>query len=134
MEHREIYCCGCGQDVKAELTDGGEIYPHRQDLIKLPFWICRSCSNFVGCHHKTKQRTRPLGCIPTKEIRSARGHIHKILDPLWKYGNCNRGYIYSMISKRIGYEYHTAEIRTLEDARIIYAVIKKIRDEINKTT
>ena len=66
----------------ARLTDGKEVYPHRSDLNSLPFWICDRCRNFVGCHHKTKNPTRPLGCIPNKEMKNARKHIHNLLDPI----------------------------------------------------
>ena len=79
-----IYCCGCGCDVQARLTNGKEIYPHRMDLDEVPFWKCDKCGNYVGCHHKTKQRTSPTGCIPTSEIRALRVQIHNIIDPLWK--------------------------------------------------
>lgn len=124
----EIRCCGCRKDrVKARLTDGREVYPHRKDLADLPFWKCDDCRNFVGCHHKTKNRTKPLGCIPTKEIKNARQHIHKILDPMWQGGWRKRSELYARISERFGWKYHTAQIRTVEEAREIY---KFIRDEL----
>ncbi len=121
----EIYCCGCGKDVSVRLTDGKEIYPHRQNLYSLPFWKCDDCNNFVGCHHKTKNRTRPLGCIPTQEIKDARKHIHSILDPIWESGKIGRKELYGMISKHIGREYHTAEIRTIDEARDIYRFVRQ---------
>ncbi len=62
-----IYCCGCNEKIKARLTNGEEIYPHRTDLYLLPFWKCDSCGNFVGCHHKTDNPTKPLGCIPSHQ-------------------------------------------------------------------
>jgi hypothetical protein len=49
----DIFCCECREKVNARLTEGEEIYPHREDLKDLPFWICDKCKNFVGCHHKT---------------------------------------------------------------------------------
>ena len=55
-----LYCCGCDTGTEARLTNGAEIYPHRPDLHELPFWKCDKCGNFVGCHHKTKDRTRPM--------------------------------------------------------------------------
>lgn len=79
-----IFCAGCAAEVDARLTDGGEIYPHRGDLAGLPFWKCDACGNYVGCHHKTKDRTRPLGRIPTVEVRRARRHCHEVFDPLWQ--------------------------------------------------
>ena len=120
-------------EVEAALTDGRYAYPNRPDLSQLPFWRCDVCGNFVGCHHKTKDRTRPLGCIPNPEMKKARMHIHKILDPLWKDKKIKRGAIYSMIAENMGWEeYHTAELRTLEDARAVYRCIKGIERQAQK--
>lgn len=122
---RSIYCCGCQAEVDARLTDGGEVYPHRTDLHGLPFWKCDACGNHVGCHHKTKDRTRPLGNIPTKELKNARQHIHRILDPIWQQGKMPRGKVYATLARELGLkEYHTAEIKTVEEARKVYAVVK----------
>lgn len=126
---RHLHCCGCQQEVKARLTDGKEIYSHRPDLHKLPFWRCDTCGNFVGCHYKTANRTKPLGCIPTPELKNARREIHKILDPLWKKGLVNRSKLYGKLSFELGYEYHTAELRTLEEARKVYRIIKRYSRE-----
>ena len=123
---RPIYCCGCNAFVQARLTDGSEVYPHRPDLASLPFWRCDDCRNYVGCHHKTRNRTRPLGNIPTPELRSARQHIHAILDPMWKRGGMSRGAIYDAISAAIGREYHTGEIRSLDEAREVYRIVKEM--------
>lgn len=129
MITEKIYCCGCKKDVEARLTSGQGVYPNcKEDLqIKLwhlPFWVCPICKNFVGCHHKTKDSTRPLGCIPTQEIKNARQHIHKLIDPLWQNHNepfRARGWIYRWLAAKIGKkEYHTAEIRSVEEAREIY--------------
>lgn len=128
---REIYCCHCSSEVAARLTDGREVYPHRPDLAELPFWKCDGCGNRVGCHHKTKDRTRPLGNIPTKELRNARQHIHRILDPLWQQGKMPRGKLYARLAREIGAdEYHTAEIKTVEEARKVYAVVRAIAKEL----
>ena len=124
---RTIFCCGCKTDVTARLTTGKEIYPHRRDLASLPFWKCDACGNFVGYHHKTSDRTRPLGCIPTPEIKTARSHIHRILDPLWKENRVPRRDLYQRIAASIGVaEYHTAEIRSVEQAREVYRVVTEI--------
>lgn len=124
----KIYCCGCLDKVEAKLVSGREVYPHRVDLYDLPFWLC-GCGLYVGCHHKTKNRTQPLGCIPTPEIKNARQHIHKILDPLWKSGRYKRGQLYKMISDKIERKYHTANIRSIEEAREIYLIIRDIANE-----
>lgn len=123
----QIYCCECKTEVEARLTDGSEIYSYRMDLSDLPFWICDTCKNFVGCHHKTKNRTKPLGNIPTQEIRKARKHIHIILDPLWKSKTITRRDLYRIISSSIGYEYHTAEIKDISEARKIYYLILELK-------
>lgn len=126
MTTQTIYCCGCMNDVEARLTTGAEIYPHRTDLTGLPFWRCDTCKNYVGCHHKTKDRTKPLGNIPTAELRRARGHIHEILDVLWIGDKSKRREIYAKLSAAIGRDYHTAELRTVEEAREIYKLVQKI--------
>lgn len=114
-----IYCCGCSKDVLARLTVGVEIYPHLPNLSTLPFWKCDTCGNYVGCHYKTKDKTKPLGSIPTPEIRQARKIIHQVIDPLWKNNLCKRDEIYNWLTERLGYEYHTAKIKTMPEARIV---------------
>jgi hypothetical protein len=125
----KIYCCTCAKDVGARLTNGGEIYPHRPDLRTLPFWKCDTCKEYVGCHHKTDKPTTPLGNIPNAEIRAARKHIHALLDPMWKGGGQPRGRVYGTLSKRLGYSYHTGEIKTIEEARRIYQEVKTMFQE-----
>jgi hypothetical protein len=117
---REIHCCGCNQAVQARLTNGSEIYPRRADLSSLPFWKCDTCGNFVGCHHKTEDRTRPLGCIPTPELKDARQKIHALIDPLWQGGTITRKALYAQLTKALGRQYHTAELRSLDEARLVY--------------
>ncbi len=124
-EVMRIHCCGCGVAVDARLTSGSEIYPHRPDLRSLPFWRCDACGNFVGCHHKTKDRTRPLGCIPTPELKEARKQLHALIDPIWQSGKMGRRALYAAIGRDLGREYHTAETRTLDEARAAYRAARK---------
>lgn len=128
MTSRSIFCCGCGADVEARLTDGAEVYPHRADLAELPFWRCDACGNFVGCHHRTTTPTKPLGVIPTKAIKAERQRIHRLIDPLWQRGRWTRGSLYAEISRRIGKHYHTAEIRSVSEAREVFAVAQAIAE------
>jgi hypothetical protein len=130
QQTREIYCCECLCDVQAVLVCGADIYPHREDLYELPFWKCIACKNFTGCHHKTKDSTRPLGVIANKAIKRARMDIHAFIDPLWKEQKINRVELYKRISMSIGYEYHTGEIRTLEEANRVFKVAKSIAMEV----
>lgn len=127
-----IYCCACAKNVDARLVDGTIIYPHRSDLHDIPFWRCEGCKNFVGCHHKTKNRTKPLGCIANDEIKNARKHIHKLLDSMWMgYQNwkLKRNAIYEGLSEYLGYAYHTANIRDIETARKVYRWLLNFKKE-----
>ena len=120
----EIWCCACETTVQAIPATGADVYPHRPEFADRPFYRCPACSNYVGCHH---HRRVPLGCIPTPELRRARQHIHAVIDPLWQPNNrAARGAIYAILSERIGRQYHTAEIKTLEEAREIYLAAKRI--------
>lgn len=128
---KQIHCCQCKKEVPARLTYGKEIYIHRPDLHTLPFWICDTCKNYVGTHHKTKDKTKPLGNIPTKELREVRKHIHALLDPIWqsKEGDDRekwkeRARIYRYLTQELGHDYHTAEIKTIEEARQIYVLVQ----------
>jgi hypothetical protein len=125
-----IYCCECKKDIEARLTSGKEIYPHRKDLYSLPFWICDACLNYVGTHHKTKNRTRPLGVIPNEGMRSARKKIHAILDPLWKSGKIKRRTLYKNIRDHLGKEYHTANIKNIEEANEVLSYITQVADVV----
>jgi hypothetical protein len=128
----KIVCCGCnGKKIDARLTNGSEIYPHREDLYDLPFWKCDTCKNFVGCHYKSDNKTNPLGCIATKEIKAKRIGIHQILDPLWKSGKHKRRYIYRWLGKNLGYPYHTGNIKNLEEVSKIKSLLKKFVNEHN---
>ena len=122
----KIYCCECGKDVNARLTDGKEIYPNRKDLFDLPFWKCDICGNYVGCHHKTDNNTKPLGVIPNKKIREYRKMIHRIIDPLWKNKIMSRKKIYKIISDQLGYEYHTAKLKTTKECKNVLVILNGI--------
>ena len=122
----DIHCVECAGKVNASLVYGTDVYPHRPDLATLPFWRCDICRNHVGCHWKTKNPTRPLGCIPNAALKNARQHIHALLDPLWKSGKYGRGEVYKIVGDKIGRKYHTAQIRSVEEARNIYRIVKEI--------
>lgn len=125
-----LYCCACSTEVQARLTNGAEIYPHRRDLHALPFWRHDVCGNYVGTHHKTVHPTRPLGCIPTKELKDARQKIHRILDPLWQGGHITRGRLYRRLSDELGFKYHTAAIKSVPEARMVNVLVQNIAREL----
>lgn len=115
-----LWCCQCETDVEARLTNGGEVYPHRPDLADVPRWKCDGCGNHVGTHHKTSNPTKPLGNIPSPALKRARIHIHNLIDPVWKAKAISRRAIYEHLSDVVGREYHTAEIKTVDEARHVY--------------
>jgi len=124
-----IFCCECKKNVEAELISGKDIYKNRPDLSTVPFWQCNFCGNYVGCHRRSKSKTKPLGCIPTKELRNARSHIHALMDPLWKNKHVTRSSIYAYLSEKMGFDYHTADILSIEDARLVYRHLKNFIKE-----
>lgn len=126
-----IFCCQCTVDVFAQLKTGKDIYPHRKDLRSIPFWQCPHCGNHVGCHHRSKDRTQPLGVIPTPELRKARQHIHKIFDPMWRTKKIGRNEAYVRVAKEMNtWNFHTANIRTIGEARRVYRAVMKVRKDI----
>jgi hypothetical protein len=77
----------------------------------------------------TKQVTAHVhsGLSPHPEMKRARQHIHAILDPLWKSGQRKRGEIYAKLHEALGHPYHTAELRTIEEARTVYRAVQSIQ-------
>ena len=127
----KIYCTCCNKDVPAELVNGRKIYPHREDLKQLLFWQCDTCNNYVGCHKNPRRALEPLGVISTPEIRNARRHIHELLDPIWQNGQMSRSDLYREIGSRLGYVFHTANIKSLEEGRKVWKIIKEIQKELH---
>jgi|SaaInlStandDraft_4_1057021.scaffolds.fasta_scaffold98198_1 hypothetical protein len=123
----KIYCCGCEKQVRTVIKDGLVVYPHRPDLKNKEFYVCESCNNFVGMNSRSGE---PLGVIPTKEISSFRQTIHGLIDPLWKDGKISRSKLYKILSKKVGYEYHTADLRTIDECRNIIRIAIKLRRKI----
>jgi len=71
-----------------------------------------------------------MGVIPDAEMRKARGHIHSILDPIWKSKRLERRHIYAQLTKILGRQYHTGDLRTLDEARMIYRAVRALAREL----
>lgn len=127
----QIYCMGCEQIVEARLTDGAERYPHRPDLADIPQYTHDTCGTWVGTHHKSSQRLKPLGILATPEMYQARIAIHDILDPIWKSGKRKRGQVYAHMARKLGYQYHTGEIKTMDEARKVWAIAADYYNKVN---
>lgn len=123
----KIYCCGCAADVEARLTNGAEIYPHRNDLAELTFWKCDGCGNHVGCHRHTRTATRPLGVIQTPEIRDACQKVRRLIEEVQHFGKVDRGLIFHEVASALGVQrFHPSDLRTIEDCRTAYKTIQQI--------
>lgn len=122
----KIYCCSCQKEIDGRLTTGREVYPSRADLYDNPYWICDCCKNYVGYHHKSSIPTKPLGTIPTPEIRKLRRTLHKMIDPLWRDGHLNRDEVYSFLSQIVRKEFHVSTINTEEEGNMIIERLNKL--------
>lgn len=72
-------------------------------------WMCYYCKEhdtYVGCHNNTRE---PLGTMAGEELRRLRMAVHAKIDPLWRLGQYERKEVYKILSKRLGYQYHTGE-------------------------
>lgn len=95
---RSVTCPYC--DRIAAIVGGDFIYPHRPDLHRLRFYLCRPCDAYVGCHKGT---TRPLGRLANAELRQAKQDAHAAFDPLWKFHTFHRGY--QTMTRNAAYEW-----------------------------
>jgi len=126
QETMNIHCCECKKTVAAVLTNGKEIYPHREDLHSQPYWKCPACNNYTGCHHKTANPTKPLGSIPTPLLRHWRNTLHEMIDPLWQSGAWKRGELYKWLSRETRKEFHVSEINTIKEAEDTFKLVQRI--------
>ena len=69
-------------------------------------YYCKEHDTYVGCHNNTRQ---PLGTMADAELRNLRIKVHAKIDPLWRSGEHTRKDIYSYLSKKLGYHYHTGK-------------------------
>lgn len=124
MIKMKIYCCNCCEEKECNLVKGNEIYPHRGDLSYLNLYQCPVCKKYVGCHPNSK---KPLGVIPTEDMKRARMMIHELIDPLWKTKKIKRDELYCLIAKELGIkEYHTGWTRSIEQCQDVYRASLKL--------
>jgi len=121
-------CIECGE--KPRLTDGKEIYPHREDLHSKHFYVCDKCpSSYCGCHPDT---TTPLGYPCGAQTRKARGIAHAVIDPIWREKIAGRRYVYNELGRRLGLERDKCHVAwmTATEARHAADVAREIRKDI----
>lgn len=74
------------------LTNGRELYPLLPREHDRPYWVCRWCQAWVGCHEGS---IKPMGYPADRPTRMARMMLHtRRLDPLWRDHGYTRNEIY----------------------------------------
>lgn len=127
----KIFCVECQKDIEPKLVSGAMVYPRSPKLAHDKFWMCNSCKNFIGCHkNANKNKLKPLGVIANKELKQARIKIHSVLDPIWREEKMKRGQVYAVLSKELGYTYHTGELRSIDEARRVWKIVAEIHNSI----
>lgn len=127
MIEEKIFCVTCNRNVKAMLVTGKEIYPYRKDLWSSSYYRCPNCNNYVGVH---KHTFKPLGCIPSKDLRKKRMQVHSVMDKLWKNKLISRDKLYSRLNKELGYNYHNGTTTSVEECDRALEVVSKISREL----
>ena len=56
-----------------------------------------------------------------------RVQIHALIDPIWQADVISRRMLYKMLSRVLGREYHTADIRSTQEASKIIDFVKTIK-------
>lgn len=123
-----IYCTVCKQDVAAQECYGRHIYLRRPDLADKRFYMCPTCGNYVGTH----KDGRPLGTIPSPELRDQRKWVHNVIDPYWLgHGHADRAkrkQLYSALSEALGKEYHTGNLNSREECVKVVSCYVRLRN------
>jgi hypothetical protein len=94
-------CRYCGKPL--ELTTAAEIYPRREDLHHLKFWICRPCDAFIGVKPGSFGH-EPVGLLANHELREWRRLAHEAFDPVWKGGGKSRTEAYEWLARSLKIE------------------------------
>ena len=57
--------------------------------------------------------------------------IHELIDPMWVFYGFDRSDIYRQISKAVGYEFHCANIKSVEDGKVLFNLIRDLTIKMN---
>lgn len=111
--------CSCCRIGLMQIVTGLEIYPHRSDLAELPFWLCRACGAYAGCHAGTTVAKGRVANAHTRELRLA---AHAAVDPIWKEGYLKRGEVYTWIQQQLGLTKREAHIGWMSDTDLTHLI------------
>lgn len=123
-----VICPYCGRPAKR--VTGKEVYPHRNDLYRKKFWICRPCDAYVGCHRDGK----PFGTLANSDLRNIRMKVHEKFDRLWKSGRMDRNAAYKSLAKKLGISTKKCHIGMfdIEQCKRALRAAKEISREIHQ--
>lgn len=126
-----IFCVECNKMVVPRMVSGNVVYPKSPWLSYKRFWQCVHCKNFVGCHENSNvNKLRPLGVIANKELKKVRIQIHQAIDPMWREGKIKRTEIYAFLSRELGYNYHTGELRSVDEAERVFKLVEELQCQL----
>jgi hypothetical protein len=70
-----------------------------------------------------------MGTLATPEMLEARKAIHALIDPIWQSNEFARAQVYAAIKKQLGYNYHTGELRTMDEARKVWKIAAELNNK-----
>ncbi len=111
--------------ANAELVTGAEIYPHRDDLNSLKFWLCAPCSAYVGCHKEGNgygDGSRPLGRLANAALRRAKNKAHAAFDPIWQMRQMSRKEAYLWLASKLGMPVEQVHIGEFDEPLCIQVI------------
>lgn len=122
----KIFCCQCEKEVEVLLKYGVDIQLNKHEFKDIPYWVCITCNNYVGCHKDIK--LTPLGVIGTPEIRKKRQLIHSAINYILKQAKKKNKKIiikniYCYLSKKLGSPYHASNLRSVNDCENIINIM-----------
>lgn len=114
----------------AKLVKGDTIYPKRENLFSLNFWLCEDCWAYVGCHAKGYGQgsgKKPFGILANKQLRAAKSSTHRLFDPLWQKGKMKRPEAYKWLAAKLGIKFDECHIGMfdLEMCEKVHMIMKQ---------
>src|SRR3990167_7573172 len=110
--------CFCGSS--SSLRSNALIY-NGKEYGNGKIWLCDrfpACRGSVGTHPDGK----PLGIVPTEEVKKLRIKLHAVIDPLWKDDKKKRGSVYGWLKRIMGREIHMGETTKEDCLKILEAI------------
>lgn len=112
-----VICPYCTKQAK--LVTGDKIYPHRNDLHRLAFFLCEPCNAYVGTHKGT---LKPLGRLANARLRSLKQSVHRNFDPIWKRRFLTRKEAYTWLAKEMDISKKDCHVGMFDEKQCVLAL------------